>query len=83
MKKKKDTLVVRKLELCSVVSRRRLHTRWNIMTGVQTCALPIFYFACLVLDITGATPAVQTTGTLNFHMKIGRAPCRERECQYV
>ena len=25
-------------------SSRRRHTRWNLVTGVQTCALPIYFF---------------------------------------
>eukprot|EP01048_Picozoa_sp_COSAG05_P037326 COSAG05_NODE_17334_length_327_cov_0.732456_1_plen_58_part_01 len=27
-------------DVCSSVPSRRRHTRWNLVTGVQTCALP-------------------------------------------
>src|SRR3546814_5163314 len=70
-------------------SSRRRHTRCALVTGVQTCALPISFTQPLL----ARNPSVQT---LNFHrliqgdqrtayeaMKIGRASCRERVCQYV
>src|SRR3546814_6023877 len=72
-------------------SSRRRHTRCALVTGVQTCALPI----CLCL-MTGR-PSVgrrmkdfimalswRTSSTLNVRQpEIGRASCRERVCQYV
>src|SRR3546814_10466536 len=72
-------------------SSRRRHTRCALVTGVQTCALPI-----LVCDIRSAfrTGEELPLGTpissevralvLDAHGKqIGRASCRERVCQYV
>src|SRR3546814_9422403 len=79
-------------------SSRRRHTRCALVTGVQTCALPI--------SPVGTEPAVSTEPaatepeggggtvtliipeeptTLNYFMadEIGRASCRERVCQYV
>src|SRR3546814_2437978 len=74
-------------------SSRRRHTRCALVTGVQTCALPIS-----VLDggwgagTAGADASEGwrgTIGTLNVEhaglgvKEIGRASCRERVCQYV
>src|SRR3546814_4232284 len=39
--------------MCFVVSSRRRHTRCALVTGVQTCALPIF--ACLLIPIGTST----------------------------
>src|SRR3546814_10724260 len=33
------------LHTCFVVSSRRRRTRWSVVTGVQTCALPIYFRA--------------------------------------
>src|SRR3546814_8354732 len=92
------------------VSSRRRHTRCALVTGVQTCALPISamlgaidchklvtdiaddlagYDAALGLnerlELVAATMAchgsVRAGRTLS--VKIGRASCRERVCQYV
>src|SRR3546814_8779489 len=70
-------------------SSRRRHTRCALVTGVQTCALPILPFAsgspraarttcCMVCTPRdeGDIVAIQT-------LEIGRASCRERVCQYV
>src|SRR3546814_6655962 len=71
-------------------SSRRRHTRCALVTGVQTCALPIS---------SAASPA-SVSASLSFHPRrappgiparrrsirgteIGRASCRERVCQYV
>src|SRR3546814_9302667 len=69
-------------------SSRRRHTRCALVTGVQTCALPI----CLMFtaDIIDANEAVRI-GLAEYNVplegfeqeKIGRASCRERVCQYV
>src|SRR3546814_9695981 len=75
-------------------SSRRRHTRCALVTGVQTCALPISFVKFHwkpklgmqsviwneALKINGADP--------DFHRRdlwdeIGRASCRERVCQYV
>src|SRR3546814_5831973 len=82
-------------------SSRRRHTRCALVTGVQTCALPIspvaavaLAVACgglvLALDIGGheleargiALAALAAIG-ITAVVKIGRASCRERVCQYV
>src|SRR3546814_9247842 len=39
-------------------SSRRRHTRCALVTGVQTCALPIFLFKCLALQIPAAIAVV-------------------------
>src|SRR3546814_4313943 len=68
-------------------SSRRRHTRCALVTGVQTCALPILW-------LYGFSMAMMITAGLGldpwdvFHQgvaehEIGRASCRERVCQYV
>src|SRR3546814_21068180 len=57
-------------------SSRRRHTRCALVTGVQTCALPI----------SGQCGATAVRGRqLRLHhdrfREIGRASCRERVCQ--
>src|SRR3546814_4913545 len=77
-------------------SSRRRHTRCALVTGVQTCALPIFASARqLGLPLTGhaarSTGGAPAIGTGNIELangvlnrdEIGRASCRERVCQYV
>src|SRR3546814_8850299 len=71
-------------------SSRRRHTRGALVTGVQTCALPIwrsragsgFAWSCrhLLLGIVGIGGGVEQGGG---RRQIGRASCRERVCQYV
>src|SRR3546814_3964341 len=80
-------------------SSRRRHTRCALVTGVQTCALPI------CLDNNPATPEVAvplsqcqlslsakySKPSYNINLQyefgpsqqIGRASCRDRVCQYV
>src|SRR3546814_4907932 len=104
-----------------LLSSRRRHTRCALVTGVQTCALPIFavqpvqslyegaaHFAvdgihrlrtvqgedgnailalgqyCIVhaSSLNSMTASTMLTPS-PFFMKIGRASCRERVCQYV
>src|SRR3546814_5836261 len=80
------------------VSSRRRHTRCALVTGVQTCALPIFPFIldyawAKVEDEWDAIALNYTSGTTGnpkgvvYHHRgayqIGRASCRERVCQYV
>src|SRR3546814_4949017 len=82
---------------CFFFSSRRRHTRCALVTGVQTCALPISSADYdLVLCATGyhldypfiAREDLDWSGAapdlfLNVASQIGRASCRERVCQYV
>src|SRR3546814_3072862 len=69
-------------------SSRRRHTRCALVTGVQTCALPICSHRNF--QSVGATGGVYKgqgrirRSLMNYAYKeIGRASCRERVCQYV
>src|SRR3546814_10562185 len=81
---------------CFFFASRRRHTRCALVTGVQTCALPISDW---LADHAGkgtrigydpwlhtrqwveeATQALAESGAT---LEIGRASCRERVCQYV
>src|SRR3546814_6631471 len=74
-------------------SSRRRHTRCALVTGVQTCALPIsvrFLDAQFLQPAEGAAPLGQGGGDEGDRIfvdhrrrEIGRASCRERVCQYV
>src|SRR3546814_9828766 len=80
-------------------SSRRRHTRCALVTGVQTCALPIFATSLAAsgqggldydaLEITqhathdGGLAACKTLLHILHQRQIGRASCRERVCQYV
>src|SRR3546814_5437853 len=98
---------------CFLFSSRRRHTRCALVTGVQTCALPIFpelqgimggYYAraeALPDEVADAirdhykpvgqgdeVPTAPVTVAVSLAdkidtLKIGRASCRERVCQYV
>src|SRR3546814_17162701 len=74
---------------------RRLHTRCALVTGVQTCALPI-YLRSTALEFLDSRisnpvrqmllPALEDHGArrlLEVGQEIGRASCRERVCRYV
>src|SRR3546814_10841313 len=73
-------------------SSRRRHTRCALVTGVQTCALPICaaHEDAVIEDMRAmraetygddeTDPAMDITP---LGMEIGRASCRERVCQYV
>src|SRR3546814_7551503 len=76
-------------------SSRRRHTICALVTGVQTCALPISLLAgghALLIGVPGLakTKLVETLGRvlglddrrIQF-TQIGRASCRESVCQYV
>src|SRR3546814_5064904 len=90
------------LSLCLIVSllcfyfsfffsSRRRHTRCALVTGVQTCALPICGVRGPVHGgVTGPAPVgdVAAVGGVRGVAdralgQIGRASCRERVCQYV
>src|SRR3546814_1932561 len=64
------------------------HTRSALVTGCQTCALPIS--AWLLIRCSSSYPLALTFGwapnlvSVHSHApQIGRASCRERVCQYV
>src|SRR3546814_9593934 len=81
-------------------SSRRRHTRCALVTGVQTCALPIFcrrdlpnpfdksavsdYLALMnaLTDLFDEYEFLEADDRYRL-LKIGRASCRERGCQYV
>src|SRR3546814_2277999 len=77
------------------LSSRRRHTRCALVTGVQTCALPIFWRRCRLACAPWSFCA-HAGGALSLPLalppgefaalaapQIGRASCRERVCQYV
>src|SRR3546814_6362929 len=78
-------------------SSRRRHTRCALVTGVQTCALPIWLGVDLRLwREQQRVVRLLAVGLLRHRMhvhlavehtvrrtEIGRASCRERVCQYV
>src|SRR3546814_1853047 len=74
-------------------SSRRRHTRCALVTGVQTCALPICRAFCasmppMIWLASPCTSEAQEISPSTFpstcrSAEIGRASCRERVCQYV
>src|SRR3546814_6475508 len=82
-------------------SSRRRHTRCALVTGVQTCALPILtdsslrvsalaialsgipFFASKCSFCTSSEVQGWRWRSKVLALKIGRASCRERVCQYV
>src|SRR3546814_4967187 len=70
-------------------SSRRRHTICALVTGVQTCALPILSFDDEGRGSGGLrqlrVPADERRAfkVLDAGEEIGRASCRERVCQYV
>src|SRR3546814_3389116 len=74
-------------------SSRRRHTRCALVTGVQTCALPIsrsrggwMSFSSMRLTFRPHGWVAWSTATSTLALissQIGRASCRERVCQYV
>src|SRR3546814_7330822 len=68
-------------------SSRRRHTRCALVTGVQTCALPISDADPAKVCPQGFSLNVEQifakTAQGKRHREIGRASCRERVCQYV
>src|SRR3546814_9935772 len=80
-----------------VFSSRRRHTSCALVTGVQTCALPIWPLSRLRGGgadrhhrlVIGKAAVDQLAGEGDIvaldpdMVEIGRASCRERVCQYV
>src|SRR3546814_9037790 len=69
-------------------SSRRRHTRCALVTGVQTCALPICVMwnhgASNRIAEWACNPAPALVGHADDDLaEIGRASCRERVCKYV
>src|SRR3546814_6535708 len=69
-------------------SSRRRHTRCALVTGVQTCALPISATLGSIENMAirlGRQCRLTTGGSASCRavVQIGRASCRERVCQYV
>src|SRR3546814_2635050 len=69
-------------------SSRRRHTRCALVTGVQTCALPIYFLFKLGIplreqEMLAGVQKPQVAVDVVFDSEIGRASCRERVCQYV
>src|SRR3546814_10558014 len=80
--------------LCFFFSSRRRHTRCALVTGVQTCALPISFSAenlrraeTICARYPADRQASATIALLDLAQRqngeIGRATCRERVCQYA
>src|SRR3546814_5430027 len=73
---------------CFFFSSRRRHTRCALVTGVQTCALPIYHlmgrppFSCSACTRRRSSLLQKIEGHAD-RGQIGRASCRERVCQYV
>src|SRR3546814_6098186 len=95
-----DLLYVSAVALTSCVfcvvfffSSRRRHTRCALVTGVQTCALPIWRAGASAVRLSSGAElalaleaeAMADEATLGGAVvdQIGRASCRERVCQYV
>src|SRR3546814_1004996 len=75
-------------------SSRRRHTRCALVTGVQTCALPIWFGLRALRSAHAVSKTFSTEKAKGLWAgmaahsimpldKIGRASCRERVCQYV
>src|SRR3546814_4147542 len=83
--------------LCFFFSSRRRHTRCALVTGVQTCALPILAQIITYGSMAAKMSIKDVARTLELPLadsnyltklvpdkpEIGRASCRERVCQYV
>src|SRR3546814_7286581 len=79
------------------ISSRRRHTSCALVTGVQTCALPISLapwlpaaaqdlnvgVIALFVNVVVTGLAALVERRVAVPAEIGRASCRERVCQYV
>src|SRR3546814_2552899 len=75
------------VELCEydglLLSSRRRHTRCALVTGVQTCALPIWAAETICSPCRRSALAIDDVKVISPGFReIGRASCRERVCQY-
>src|SRR3546814_8074612 len=82
---------------CFFFSSRIRHTSCSLVTGVQTCALPIYRKDGIIRRVVSALSTSPGGGQEldcmisyalelalgEFDQEIGRASCRERVCQYV
>src|SRR5213076_3515887 len=59
-------------------SSRRRHTRWLVVTGVQTCALPILTANLSRAAESRSPPSSPARLQPSKRLQIGRASCRER-----
>src|SRR3546814_9507837 len=79
-------------------SSRRRHTRCALVTGVQTCALPISRWYAAIgrhpqlreqvgrdeyVEMKRSRQGRRRPGQGGGEAEIGRASCRERGCKYV
>src|SRR3546814_7077654 len=90
---RQDALSLLVLVIVFFFSSRRRHTRCALVTGVQTCALPILGLTPntmgTVIRINLPALTEERRRELSKHVshegesEIGRASCRERVCQYV
>src|SRR3546814_9262997 len=88
------------VDLCCIIvhyvldfffSSRRRHTRCALVTGVQTCALPICGARQSVTanscpssaSAWASASTCRSCSCASLRREIGRASCRERVCQYV
>src|SRR3546814_7905861 len=87
-----DTFAVAGVVVFVFFSSRRRHTRCALVTGVQTCALPISPWhphgsqtaaAASASGRHSTTHEIQPASPAVRSLQIGRASCRERVCQYV
>src|SRR3546814_1649274 len=91
-------LIVARCPFHIFFSSRRLHTRCALVTGVQTCSLPISELVegrCVPptpstdrretppFDKFGANGITRWQRTQPHPPQLGRASCRARVCQYV
>src|SRR3546814_3436139 len=68
-------------------SSRRRHTSCALVTGVQTCALPISLYRLVQQHAQSFFAQTEDAACADLPQfvkdEIGRATCRERVCQYV
>src|SRR3546814_3160400 len=59
--------------LCFFFSSRRRHTRCALVTGVQTCALPILLVACAALPVRAQQTVIQIENVRTEYARVLRA----------